>query len=252
MSRRRALGRILLFVGLVGPAALNFGVAAAGETDRPGKIQIATYRATAFSYQMNGSLLWLTGSDGIVRLEIRQSGATGRNLPSVEALLNQQGQGWTAIFGGQGAGTLNGWGQAWRQPPTGLARAVGLVSAALLAGPPVGEGIAGPWRAKSLPGQLARYCVPSLNSISEESEIEIGLRHNLTGRGWGRGGADEVLEMVWQPVSAYAETELLRVRLTRRPGRVDLQLHDSLDVVYASPEAFVPLWPLGELITIEP
>jgi len=214
----------------------------------PGTLQLAAYQATAFSYHETGTLLWLLGADDILRLEIRRGPQQQVLATVLPALLEQRGEGWTAILTRQGDDTLNAWGQEWHLPPAGMARAARLVSQALVAGPPTVSPDRGGWRAGSAANHPKKFRIPTLGRDSTPVAAGREFRQSHSGRGLGRGGADDVLELAWA-ASSTAEAPRLRVRVTRRPGHLELVHIGAKKVVYASPEAFVPLWPLAQLVT---
>jgi len=222
--------------------------------DLPGTIHVASYAATAFSYHDTGSLLWLTGPDGILRLEVRR-GSAGDDL--LTPMLQQHGQGWTAILSGQGDDTLNAWGEEWRRPAPGVARAAQLVTTALLVGPPSADRIVGPWRAGKAALGARVHRIPTLGdgetAATEDAEIggDSDFHDRMATRGLGRGGEDELLVLAWLQPSDRANARL-QVRATRRPGHLELALTASRAIQYAMPEAFVPLWPLAQLVTVAP
>ena len=250
-------GRTVLF--LLGWVALLSAPATAGGADEPpadlpGTIHVASYAATAFSYHDTGSLLWLTGPDGILRLEVRR-GSAGADL--LTPMLQQHGQGWTAILSGRGNDTFNAWGEEWHRPAPGVARAAQLVTTALLVGPPLAAQMVGPWRAGKAGSGARVHRIPTLSGAETAAaeDAEFGGNSDFHDRmatlGLGRGGADELLVLAWRQPSDRSQARL-QARATRRPGHLELALTASRAVQYAMPEAFVPLWPLAQLVTVAP
>ncbi len=244
---RRCYGPPILVLALAAPWCGSF--AAEPPEDLPGTVRIAEYEASAFSYHETGTLLWLAGPDGILRLEIRRGDSRPKSPNPLPPLLEQEGQGWTAILAGEGNDTLNAWGEEWRRPPRGLARVAQVVSGALLAGPPVAAVETSTWRAGAVANHRQKERIPTLDGDRNSTGHGVEFRRRQTHRGLGRGGADEMLELVWK-YTDRGRTPRLQVAVTRRPGHLELSLIGFQDVVYAMPEAFVPLWPLGQLVSL--
>jgi len=225
--------------------------------DLPGVMRFLDYRASVFSYRDQGTLLWLNGPDGpdgpdgMMRLEIRR-GAVHANEPDpMIPLLEQTGEGWTVILGGETGGTVSAWGEQWRQPPAGLVRAAQLIAATLAAGPPAQMPVQRRWRAGAAPQSVAKYGIPSLTPTNSRQEASRAFRRALSLRGWGGGGDGDMLELAWQSEDE-AEAPYLRIRSTRRPGEVEISTRTRHPVIYAMPEVFAPLWPMAELVTFRP
>jgi hypothetical protein len=214
-------------------------------------LHVAAYDASAFAYRDTGTFLWLTGPDGILRLEVRRGPATAAGAEAAAPMLSWQGQGWTAILAGPGDDTLNAWGQQWRLPPPGVAAVVQRAGAALVVGPPPPSESAGVWRAGRGGAKLAKSRIPSLREPAPGESPSAGFHGALVQRGSGRGGDDEMLALRWHETGP-GQTPALEVRATRRPGRLTLRLLGSRAVSFAYPEAFVPLWPLSDLIAETP
>ncbi len=221
------------------------------ESDLPGVIYWARYEATAFSYRDRGQWAWLAGPEGILRLEVRRSDGRPANAQSLDDLLEQRGQGWTAILANQTDDTVNGWGAEWSHPPAGLAQAAGLVTAALARGPEVGAAPKRPWRSHWQGVKAAKHPVPPLVSTASPRDNVPVWRSNGAQRGWGRGGTQDMLVLAWKQVPD-SPFQVLQVSATRSPGYLELSLVDSQKVIYAMPEAFVPLWPLSQLLSDVP
>ena len=246
----------MLLAVMVGLAA---SASAAGEADSeadseinlPGVVHLASYQATAFSYHDMGTLIWLAGPDGILRLEIRRAadGHHGANL--LQPLLEQRGQGWTAILAGKNDDTLNAWGAEWRHPPQGLARAAQLVTTTLESGPEASTKTPGPWRAGAQSRETTKYEVPSLVKTRESAPSHSVWHSEAAARGLGRGGGQDLLVLSWEP-TVPGQSPVLKVTATRSPGNLELTVLTARDVIYAMPEAFVPLWPLAQLVTVLP
>ena len=252
MANRRHGSPVVWALAFSGWAAACLAQEAA---DRPGMIHAADYEIAVLGDQERGSLLWLEGPDGILRVEIRAGGRLGPGAARLTALLEQAGQGWTAVLGGRGDDTINAWGQEWRQPPPGLAPAARFLAAAIVGGPdgPPDRrlerrpGSRTRWRAGCGGTAVLRQPIPALFPSSTPGDPRPEFRHLMSARGNGRGGEAAVLEWRWQ-AGTETGTRQLAVRVTRLPGQLVLSAWDATAVVYAMPEAFVPLWPLSELV----
>ena len=243
------LNILVVVVLLVGPL-VETSSAADDELDLPGVAHLTHYSASVFSYQETGSLLWLAGAEGILRLEVRRADNTSANPATWLPLLEQRGQGWTAILAGLSDDTINAWGAEWRHPPAGLAQAAQLVTTALEAGPPEPSGPAR-WRAGQSAGHTAKYRVATLGESPASTSQELPWRDEQAARGLGRGGRDDMLVLRWG-VQDGEKPVFLQVTASRSPGRLEFELPETAKVIYAMPEAFVPLWPLAQLMTFRP
>ncbi len=89
--------------------------------------------------------------------------------------------------------------------------------------------------------------------VAEDAEFggNSDFHDRMATLGLGRGGADELLVLAWRQPSDRSQARL-QARATRRPGHLELALTASRAVQYAMPEAFVPLWPLAQLVTVAP
>jgi len=241
--------------------SVTAGNGAVGETveasaNLPGSISIYSYRASVFSFQETGTLLWLAGPDGALRLELNRGVVATAGHRLVDPLLHQVGQGWTAVFGEHSQGTINPWGERWRQPPLGLGHMAQLVGEALAVGPPAAVSeravvSAEAWRAGARRISRIKFTIPSLEIAAGDTTPRNVFRSESVRRGLGAGGVAEVLELTWRRQAGVDQTSLV-VNSTRRPGRLELALLARHDVTFVMPEAFVPLWPLAELITLLP
>ncbi len=235
---------------------LGGGTVAGGEPDpapgeRAGRLELATYRASVFSYRVEGSLLWLAGPDGLMRWEIRRGRPVRSETAFVADLIAREGQGWTAVLGGGGDETLNPWAGAWQTPPPGLGQAAALIASALAAGPPAALSEPGIWRGCSTVRAARHHQIRSLGREAPPQPGRSEFRREATRRGLGRGGGREMLELSWSAADADG-VSWLRVHSTRRPGQLELAPRGTRPVVYAMPEAFVPLWPLSVLVEFVP
>ncbi len=224
------------------------------------------WSASALSHHAGGSVCWLMGDDGSVRVEVlldpEGTGDDGGQAGSdkgvnLEHLMTWTGDGWTLVLGPDGNGTLNGWGKEWDQVPADLSRVVRLVTASLRKFPnrPVGFSFAKsvrPTRGNAgipRPGMLGsgatgeggedvwRYQVASSDAP--------GFRNRMTARGRGAGGVGEILILRWWRPEGQ-ESYALSVGSSRRPGTLNLDPPSNLTVKTPDPEVFLPLWPLSQ------
>ncbi len=236
---------------LLVPVSFSQAHAEEADTDLPGSLHSVNYRASAFSYHDHGTLVWLNGPDGMMRLDIRRGGTTAQGRNRLTALMEQNGEGWTAVFGGETAGTINAWGEQWRQPPDGLVRAARLIATVLDSGPPAFTPAKRPWRAGSNRVATRKYGIPSLTQANEPGAAVVSFRRTQVDRGMGRGGDGDILELAWSAAGSVGSS-YLRVRSTKRPGQLELTPDATYQVVFAMPETFVPLWPMGQLVRFVP
>jgi len=231
---------------------------AAEETDEIStQIYLASYDIGAFSYHDSGELLWLAVQQGDLRLEIRRRDASRQDdkdgLPSaleanlVKHLLEQNGQGWTAILNGAGDETLNSWGEGWDFPPAGLGIAVAALTDGLVSGPYKFLRSETTWRAGQKSSPTQSLVIPSLRPGDEK---KVGFRNQMASRGYGRGGDGEILQLRWA-LSPERGEPTLHVSASKWPGELKLRMIATYTARIAVPEVFVPLWPLSELVTIE-
>lgn len=195
-----------------------------------------------------GPLLLLLGPGADWRLEV------GLDPPHGPAdtghLLRRQGEGWTLAGDAEG-GFTQPWNEGWRAfGPRAAARLHDLLLA-WLEGP----------RTKSAPDEIRRWRLPMRPAtprlpapapeiwLAPQQGEAIGtpapgarhdLRRRLTGRGLGRGGPELALRAEWRGASFLVNT-------ARWPGRLTLE-RIATRPLSAPAEAFLPLWPLAELL----
>jgi hypothetical protein len=243
--------------------------------DGPGKslLRFSNWNASAYSHKAGGTLCWLMGDDGSLRVEVRRGSAgfgdpalkdPDPEQPVLDRLLDRSGEGWTLVLGPDDAGTLNAWGEEWRQPPVGLAQLVRLVATAVEAFPefmpdfdfavtyprkqPVqhiprpsfvdlverDSGLAGIWR----------YQLNSLATDGVTVQEDSGFRGRMAARGRGAGGDREVVSLTWHYEKEEPGTGV-SVRSSRRPGTLELNCLHGKSVVTPPAEIFLPLWPMS-------
>jgi len=262
----RFLFWVLLFL-LAGPVL--------GQNGHPAESRLlfTNWRATAYSHRAGGTVCWLEGEDGSLRMEVRQGRAgfepglapdRGIFPADVIPLLTREGEGWTLVLGPDDTGTLNSWGQEWRKPPTGLARLVRLVTTVMVQYPhgvPATEAVTQfpvkqdpgliprpVFRAETVPaagsGETWRYQMASLDPEVDQPSSTDSFRTRMSARGRGTGGSREVVSLTWTGNAAKTGFGV-RVRSSRRPGTLELDPLDSQVVATPVPEFFLPLWPMA-------
>jgi hypothetical protein len=224
------------------------------------------WSASVFSHNAGGSVCWIMGEDGSVRVEVLldpegtgedpgQAGSGGD--VNLEALMSWTGDGWTLVLGPDGNGTLNGWGKEWEMVPADLSSVVRLITASLQNFPirPVEFSFAssvGQSRGKAgipRPGILG-------SDANGEADADVwryqltssdtpGFRKKMTARGRGAGGMGEILVLHWWQ-SAGQDGYALAIGSSRRPGTLNLGPPRNLAVDMPDPEVFLPLWPLSQ------
>lgn len=268
------LGRAGLAIGTLLGFLVTAGAGAESHTgnspSNPVPLTAAFWSASVYGHQEGGTVCWLFGEDGSLRVEMRRdqngiSDVAAQDLPDLEPLFRQRGEGWTVILGPGESGTLNRWGREWQNVPPGLARVVRLVASSVgafpdsppplpfaldVGGRPRQQGIVRP---RVLPGsavvpgrtETRRFQLSPLDLEGDGLEPEPGFRQKMTARGRGTGGAGEIVILTW-PSTVDGEGATVRVHSSRRPGT--LVLDYSLTSVPSPPETevFLPLWPLSQ------
>ncbi len=212
MTRRLAAVLMLLALG------------AAGQDDPPadaaGSLLLARWHAGAFGREAAGMLAVIDDGRGQVRAEVADGDA---GLPK---LLDRDGRGWTVILAVDGQALLMPWGDRWRNLEPRAHGLLAAVAGALAAEPPP-------------PGERRTQRLAVADPAAPD------LRRRLAARGRGRGGAGETLRLAW---SERPGDPWLEIRSVRRPGSLELGPPEAVAVTYPVQEAFVPLWPLRDLV----
>lgn len=199
----------------------------------------ADWRAEALGRSLSGAAGWVTGADGGLRLDLTvvepadALPSTGTAPPPGKALLARQGRGWTLVTGG-GDGVYGAWDREWRAPPAGLAELAQAV-AALAAG--------------DRSGPTRRTLTLTADPTAAETAAETGrpagtFRQELVVRARGGGGPGERVTL-----RTTAGIDRVRVRSSRRPGRLDVVPRERRAVLGVADEVFLPWWPLGDVLT---
>lgn len=240
------------------------------------KLVLANWRATAFSQSRQGSCCWTTGLEGALRLEVSLQTPGNQPGPEFGPLLAWNGEGWTVILGEAGQGTLNRWGQEWKNTPPGIERLIRAIlsdftheefhfSSFIAAG---GSGHFRPRPPISSTGILGERYIKrrweAIGLLLTEETVEISsrdpgsFRNRLTGRGQGRGGSAEMITMeLFLPIAgeipdnSWVPGTRLLVSSSRRSGHLQLDVVDSLNPGEIPSEAFLPIWPLGNFISVD-
>lgn len=237
-------------------------------------LNFSNWRAVAYSHQAGGTLCWLTGPDGSLRLEARRGPADFRasddpadgSWPTgLDPLLNRAGEGWTVVLGPDDTGTLNAWGREWQPPPVGLVQMIRLVTQAVENHPaspgalPFGS-VLKPSRNRGAiprpiwvdnregetgPTEKIRYELAPLDLTDTADQPKVGFRARMAARGRGTGGVGEIVTLSWLevPESPGSQVEIMS---SRRPGTLILETPDKRRVETPPPELFLPLWPLSQ------
>jgi len=224
------------------------------------------WSASAFSHSAGGSVCWIMGDDGSVRVEVlldpegtgedSDQGGSGVAV-NLESLLTWTGDGWTLVLGPDGTGTLNGWGREWEKVPADLARMVRLITASLQKFPhrPADFSFASSIRQPRRNAGIPRPGMLGSDESGEGDPVDWryqltssdnpGFRKKMATRGRGAGGVGEILVLHWwRP--AGQEGYALSVGSSRRPGALNLGPPRNLAVDMPDPEVFLPLWPLSQ------
>lgn len=184
--------------------------------DTAGTLIEGSWRGTVLGRSATGSFLLLVDDGGWVRLELAQ-GRTG----DLQALMARRGEGWTVVTDPDGTGTSNAWGEEWRTLEPDLAALVARGGAAVAQAPA---------------GLFATRRVVRREGGATD------LRRRLVRRGRGRGGPGEVLR-----ISGDSHGRVTIIG-SRRPGHLELGPLRRHPVHYPNGEAFVPLWPLADIV----
>lgn len=233
-----ALGPVLLLLliaaprGLV-PAAPGRGPADGAAPEAPVAATLArgTWQLETPLGRATGAMLLLRDPAG-GRWRVEVGLAESAPVPGAD-LRQRRGRGWT-LTGGAGAGFIQPWAGPWREAgPQATAALTEVVVAWLAAAAPEARPrtvVLRDWEALPAAWRPPRRLPAGRGD----------LRRALTRRGLGRGGPGAVLEL------APAE-DGLRVTARRWPGNLRLQA-PAVTAVEVAPEAFLPLWPLADLL----
>lgn len=200
---------------------------------------VAEWQAGALGREAAGLLAWVTGPGAELRLDVLAPGEGGgpaapadAEADGRDALLWRQGRGWTLVAGAAGEpGVLEPWDREWRPAPAGLADLARAVAAAA-------------------PGRPRRLVVAEAVAAAAEpggpAAAAPGLRPALVRRGRGGGGPGERVSVTATSAGP------VRVRSSRRPGRLEIRPVVSRRVAADPASVYVPWCPLGEVLPLLP
>lgn len=156
-------------------------------------------------------------------------------LPSAADLRHRRGRGWTLV-GGPDGGVVQPWSGPWRELGAEATVALGELVGAWAEG----DGSGGRARSRVILRSWEAL-PPAWRPDSRSAAPPVGrLRRELTTRGGGRGGPGAVLRLV----PAGRDLEVTSVRW---PATLVVGPPASV-AVRVPPEAFLPLWPLADLL----
>ncbi|MBC8426255.1 hypothetical protein H8E07_19235 [bacterium] len=250
----RAVARAVLLAALVFCAWSVVAVddaCAAG--DQTGTLRRASWRLGAWGRSLEGHACWLRDRDGTWRLEIRTT-RPGESVPvALEDLLHQRGEGWTVLAAGDHGVFMQPWRDKFEEvAPAHRRRLTALIALAgsgreavadvaacgarMRLRPPRHRMPRTPW-SETPPAAAAVYLVDWPGGGDRD------FRRGLEVRGYGRGAAAET----WQV--QFADEGVWRATSSRRAGALRVEALPDSPVVYDPDEVFVPLWPLGDVLS---
>ena len=214
-----------------------------------GTLRGAVWRGSGPGVRLAGSACWLRGPQGEVRIEVSRDGAAPvvPAEPAGNPLLTHDGEGWVVLLTADAA-VWGRWG-ARLEPLPSDSRLRLATLLALLEGGADGDG---PWPAG------VRPVVPRADAAAGAARAPAVLRLRLPetaplraaleARGRGRGGGGETWRVRREASADSSGGTDLVVSSSRFPGRVALRAAGSWPVGFEPDDAFVPVWPLGELL----
>lgn len=263
---RRVSVRHILPVFLICGLVLPGGPRAEDGSGDPSYLFSTYWSAAAYSERTVGAVCWIDGPDGSLRVEVLRNDRTwAKAPPDLTPMMNRTGNGWTLVLGPDQNGTLNAWGREWREVPAGLAQLVRLVTTSLLSFPdppprfPFATRVGTPRRSAGIPRpQVLKTFLPDIEradtwryqlaplALEKDTHPEVpGFRRQMTARGRGTGGVEEILNLGWVR-HAGQEGYGLSLSSSRRPGTLHLGPVGRLAVAAPEPELFLPLWPMSQ------
>jgi len=176
-----------------------------------------------------------------------------RDQKAMDALLHQRGDGWTVVAAQDHGVFLQPWRDKIEELPalqrqrlTALLElsaagrdaipALALCGAETHQRPPRRRCSRLPWAARS-PANDEVY------AVTWPAPVADGFRNALEERGRGRGAGGEVWSVTFAGEHAW------RLTSSRRAGALQVKALPDRQVAYHPDEVFVPLWPLGELLS---
>ncbi|MBU1073362.1 hypothetical protein KKG45_08950 [bacterium] len=228
-------------------------VAGSDPAQRAGNLQGVTWSFSAWGRSAEGLACWLRDPDGPWRLDVLLTQEAERGQAAMNDLMHQLGDGWTIVATGDHGDFL----QPWRDKIEVLSPGQRQRLTALLELAASGR--------DAMPGLIAcgaevqmrrprhRHSrTPWPERTHEDDDVCAvtwpaaeagGFRRRLEDRGRGRGAGDEV----WRV--SFAGERGWRLTSSRRAGSLRVVALPDRQVEYFPDEVFIPLWPLGELLS---
>ncbi len=256
LRHRTLLGLGALLWLLAGPVD-----AGAGE-DLPCDLVEVEWRFCGWGREVSGVACYLQPASDWLRIETVRQGIAESDR---RRLWSRRGSGWSLAQAGPEGGTLQPWGDAWRQAESWLLLYARVLVAAQEGGasaasaaldtPRRDDSATGPvhrtigWRASARRGRddfpTLRLTLPPSVEPDERRSV-LNLRGRLAARGRGRGDPGEIWTLRWPA------DDSLEVRSSRRSGTLTIRRTGRSPVTAPVPEAFLPLWPLAEVLAAIP
>ncbi|MBK7046093.1 MAG: hypothetical protein IPH48_06160 [bacterium] len=193
---------------------------------------LADWRVEALGRQAAGRAAWVTGPAGDLRVDllVDEAGADpGAGAPA--DLLTRAGRGWTLVAGQGDEGLYGAWDREWRTPPSGLAALARAVTDPA-------------WSTAAGGGSRRLVLAADPAATPEAAGAPVpAFRRAQARRGRGGGGPGERLT-----VSSLGTPGALRVRSSRRPGRLEVVPTARRAALGVPAEVFLPWWPLAEVL----
>jgi hypothetical protein len=193
---------------------------------------LADWRVEALGRQAAGRAAWVTGPAGDLRVDllVDEAGADpGAGAPA--DLLTRAGRGWTLVTGQGDEGLYGAWDREWRTPPSGLAALARAVTDPA-------------WSTAAGGGSRRLVLAADPAATPEAAGAPVpAFRRAQARRGRGGGGPGERLT-----VSSLGTPGALRVRSSRRPGRLEVVPTARRAALGVPAEVFLPWWPLTEVL----
>ncbi len=244
-----------------------FADSASADTAQPEiqqKIHFLRWSGQVFSWNRKGAACWIHDQKGNLRFEVLAD-ADGPSDLLLEKILQWEGfEGWTVISIAQEAGTFSRWNESWNDLPSSIHTWLRVVAYLAMdeqdtpvelpreikdispGGRPLCRPVFPQWKKRS---RIRRLQLPKPNFEDHfPGTPNLGLRHQLTHRGMGNAGEQTVLNISGQ----VSGPEGMKLSSTHNPGILHLDHYLEIPVTYDFAEAFLPWWPLGNIISLSP